>query len=151
MECDRDLTPVAARTDPATSAAGSLPSTGTVSAYGVGATEYRSVAALQKLPDYAEWVPAIQAEIDYAMRKHALTLRPQSEFQAARRRFPGKHEVLHLVTPCVIKHDADGKVLRRKFRITAADVCDRPGSTFSSETYSAAVDGACVRFRSSRT
>ena len=146
MESDRDLTPVADCPDSATTEVGSPPSTGTVSAFGVGATEYRSVAALQKLPDYAEWVPAIQAEIDYAMRKNALTLPPQAEFQAARRRFPGKHEILHLVTPCVIKHDADGKVLRRKFRITAADVCDRPGSTFSSETNSAALDGACVRF-----
>ena len=69
VECDRDLTPVAAGYDPASAEASPQPSPGTVSAFGVGATEYRSVAALQKLPDYAEWVPAIQAEIDYAMRK----------------------------------------------------------------------------------
>ena len=114
--------------------------------FGLDATEYRNVAALRRLPDYQEWVPAIRAEIDYALKKKALTLRTHSEFQAARQRFPDKHEIPNLVTPCVIKHDVAGNVLRRKFRVTAADVRGKPGSTFASETYSGAVDSTFIRY-----
>ncbi len=46
----------------------------------------------------------------------------------------------------MVKHGVDVKVLRRKFRITAADARDRAGSLFSAETYSGAVDGATVCF-----
>ena len=41
---------------------------------------------------------------------------------------PAVHEELNLVTPCVVKHNADGVVLRRKFRITAADARGRNDS-----------------------
>ena len=56
------------------------------------------------------------------------------------------YEVLNLVTPCLIKHDADGSVLRRKFRITAADACIRDGFKFTGETYSGAVERSSVRY-----
>jgi hypothetical protein len=119
--------------------------------FGIGATEYRSVAALQRLHDYSEWEPAVRAELEYAFKKKAMTLRTGAEFKAARARFPGQHEVLNLVTPCVIKHDADGKVLRRKFRVTAADVGKHPDSAFVTETYSGAVDGSSIRFIANAT
>jgi len=121
---------------------------GSISVFGIlGATEYRSISALQKLPDWAEWRKAVLPEIQHAIDvKQALTLRSDAEFRAARRQFRDRHEILSLVTPCVVKHDADGKVLRRKFRITAADARNRPGSLFDSETYSGAIDGATVRY-----
>ena len=121
------------------------------SIFSIGATEHRSVAALQRLPDFEEWKPAVRAEIGHAIDKNAITVRPHSAFQAARKRFAGRHEVLNLVTPCVIKHDADGKVLRRKFRITAADVRGNPNSTCVTETYSGAVDGSTIRFIANAT
>jgi hypothetical protein len=115
--------------------------------FGIGATEYRSVRALRSLPDWLEWEQAIRPELDHAVKvKKALTLRSNTEFHTARRRFRDCHEVLNLVTPCVVKHDANGKVLRRKFRITAADAKGRAGSLFDAETYSGAIDAATVRF-----
>ncbi len=69
--------------------------------FGIGATEYRSVAALQRLPDYGQWEPAVRAELDYAFKKKAMTLRTGAEFKAARARFPGQHEVLNLVAYAV--------------------------------------------------
>ena len=56
--------------------------------------------------------------------------------RAARRDFPDVFEILNLVTPCVIKHDAAGNPVRRKFRITAADARSRTNSKFAAETYS---------------
>ena len=50
------------------------------------------------------------------------------------------------VTPCVIKHDANGIPVKRKFRITAADAVDRPNSKFAGETYSGALEGSSTRF-----
>jgi hypothetical protein len=64
----------------------------------------------------------------------------------ARLQYPDSFEILNLVTPCVIKHDADGNPTRRKFRITAADARSRANSKFAAETYSGAIDGASVRF-----
>jgi hypothetical protein len=52
--------------------------------FGIGATEYRSVAALQRLHDYSEWEPAVRAELEYAFKKKAMTLRTGAEFKAAR-------------------------------------------------------------------
>ena len=37
--------------------------------FAIGSTEYRSVAALQRLPDFAEWEPAVRAELEYAFKK----------------------------------------------------------------------------------
>ena len=172
IECDRDLSPRSV--DAAQLVVASLPPVldeaagdndvvfdyaarsgcavfGQPTVFGIGATEYRSVAALQRLHDYSEWEPAVRAELEYAFKKKAITLRTGAEFKAARARFPGQHEVLNLVTPCVIKHDADGKVLRRKFRVTAADVGKHPDSAFVTETYSGAVDGSSIRFIANAT
>ena len=118
-----------------------------MSMFGVGATKNRSISALLKLPDWEDWAAAVRPELHHAIEvKKGLTFRTNAEFKAARIEHRGKHEILNLVTPCVVKHGADGKVLRRKFRITAADARDRAGSLFSAETYSGAVDGATVRF-----
>ena len=56
--------------------------------------------------------------------------------QRCRKRFPDVFEIINLVTPCVIKHDANGVPIKHKFRITAADAVGRPNSKFAGETYS---------------
>jgi len=130
-----------------------LPSTAEhFSVYGIGSTEYRNVTALQRLPDWEEWKAAVLPELHHAIEvKKGLTLRSHSAFLEARRRFPATHEVLNLVTPCVVKHNADGVILRRKFRITAADARGRADSKFFGETYSGAVEGSSIRFTANAT
>jgi hypothetical protein len=94
------------------------------------------MSALQKLPNWAERAEAVRPELDHAIKmKKALTLRTHADMRAARRSFHHRHEVLNLVTPCVIKHDADGRVLRRNFCITAVDARKRPGSLYDAETF----------------
>jgi hypothetical protein len=39
-----------------------------MSVFGVGAQEYRSVAALQRLSDWAEWKAAVEPELDHAIK-----------------------------------------------------------------------------------
>ena len=55
------------------------------------------MAALQRLPDYGEWEPAVRAELEYAFKNKAMTLRTNAEFRAAQTRFPGQYEILNLV------------------------------------------------------
>jgi hypothetical protein len=50
-----------------------------------------------------------------------------------------------------VKHNADGVVLRRKFRITAADARGRDNSKFFGETYSGAVESSSIRFTANAT
>jgi hypothetical protein len=66
-----------------------LDADGRLSVFGVlGATEYRSISALRKLPDWDEWKKAVLPEIQHAVEvKQALTLRSDAEFRAARRQF----------------------------------------------------------------
>ena len=90
--------------------------------FGIGATELRSVAALRRRDDWALWEPAVQKELEYAIDvKKALRYRTNAEMRAARRDYPDVFEILNLVTPCVIKHDANGDPVKHKFCITAAD------------------------------
>ena len=110
--------------------------TGSFNVLSIGATEYRSVAALRKLPDWKEWRDAVRPGLHHAIEvKKGLTLRTHADFQRARRLYGDRHEILNLVTPCVVKHNADGAALRRKFRITAADVRGHVGSTITGQTY----------------
>ena len=54
--------------------------------HGVGTTEYRSVSALQKLPDWEEWRQAVLPELQHAIEiKKGLTLRSHRDFLTARR------------------------------------------------------------------
>ena len=113
----------------------------------IGSTEIKNLAALRRREDWPLWEPAVRAEIDHAVKvKGALTYRTSREMRAARLAYGDVFEILHLVTPCVIKHGADGTMARRKFRITAADARSRVGSKFAAETYSGAIDGSTVRF-----
>ncbi len=66
--------------------------------------------------------------------------------RAARKRYPDVFEIINLVTPCVIKHDANGDPIKHKFRFTVADAVGRPHSKFAGETYSGALDGSSTRF-----
>ena len=120
--------------------------------FGIGATEFRSLAALRSRDDWALWEPAVRKEVDHAFKvKRALTYRTHEEMRAARREFPASFEILNLVTPCVIKHDADGNPIKRKFRITIADARARANSKFAAETYSGAIDGSTVRYLTNAT
>ncbi len=65
--------------------------------------------------------------------------------RAARKRYPEVFEIINLVTPYVIKHDANGDPVKHKFRITAADAVGRPNSKFAGEN-SGAIDGSSTRF-----
>jgi hypothetical protein len=120
--------------------------------FGIGATEFRSLAALRSRDDWALWEPAVRKEVDHAFKvKRALTYRTHADMRAARREFPASFEILNLVTPCVIKHDADGNPIKRKFRITIADARARANSKFAAETYSSAIDGSTVRYLTNAT
>ena len=115
--------------------------------FALGATEIRNLASLRQRDDWGLWEPAVRKELDHAIKtKSALTFRTSAQMRAARRAYPDVFEILHLVTPCVVKHDADGNMSRRKFRVTVADVRGRPNSKFAAETYSGAIDGATVRY-----
>ena len=120
--------------------------------FGIGATELRSISALRARDDWSLWEPAVRKELDHAFKtKGALTYRTSHELRAARREYPYVFEILNLVTPCVIKHDAHGNPIKRKFRITAADARSRSNSKFTAATYSGAIDGATVRYLTNAT
>ena len=64
------------------------------------------IAAIER-DDWDLWEPAVRKELEYAIStKSALTYRTLAQMCAARRDYPDVFEILHLVTPCVVKHDA---------------------------------------------
>ena len=129
-----------------------LPPPASFSVFALGATEIRNLATLRQRDDWALWEPAVRKELEYAITiKSALTYRTHAQMRVARRDYPDVFEILHLVTPCVVKHDADGNMSRRKFRVTVADDRGRPNSKFAAETYSGAIDGATVRYLANLT
>ena len=67
---------------------------------------------------------APQARACHRLKK-ALIFRTNAEFRATRQRYVDGHE-FNLVTQCMVKQDAAGNVLRRKFRVTAVDSWERP-------------------------
>ena len=100
----------------------------------LGATEFRNLSSLRPRDDWHLWEPTVRKEVEHAILvKRALTFRSNAEMRAARRQHADVFEIINLVTPCVIKHDANGIPVKRKFRITAADAVDRPNSKFTGE------------------
>jgi hypothetical protein len=119
----------------------------------VGLTEYRSVRALKKHSDnWEDWKSVIRAELESVIvKKGAMVFKSASEFQAVRAQYGARVEIVHLVTPAVVKHNAQGEVLRLKWRLTAGDRKNNSNSLFDGATYSGAVDDAFVRFLANLT
>ena len=78
----------------------------------VGLTEYRSVRALKKHSDnWEDWKSVIRAELESVIaKKGAMVFKSASEFQAVRAQYGARVEIVHLVTPAVVKHNAQGEV-----------------------------------------
>jgi hypothetical protein len=114
----------------------------------VGLTEFRSVRALKNHGDNWEaWKAVIAAELDSVIgKKKAMVFKSAADFQAARAQYKERVEIVNLVTPAVVKHNANGEVLRLKWRLTAGDKKNNTASLFDGVTYSGAVDDAFVRF-----
>jgi hypothetical protein len=75
-----------------------------------------------------------------------MVFKSAADFQAARAQYKERVEIVNLVTPAVVKHNANGEVLRLKWRLTAGDKKNNTASLFDGVTYSGAVDDAFVRF-----
>ena len=114
----------------------------------VGLTEFRSVRALQTPgANWEAWKVVIAAELDSVIgKKKAMVFKSASDFQEIRAQYKDRVEIVNLVTPAVVKHNADGEVLRLKWRLTAGDRKNNSASLFDGVTYSGAVDDAFVRF-----
>ena len=80
----------------------------------VGLTEFRSVRALKNHGDSWEaWKALIAAELDSVIgKKKAMVFKSAADFQAARAQYKERVEIVNLVTPAVVKHNANGEVLR---------------------------------------
>ena len=86
----------------------------TIPIHSVGLTEFRSVRALRNNCDnWEDWKTVIRAELDSVIgKKKAMVFKSATEFQAARTLYGDRLEIVHLVTPAVVKHNAQGEILR---------------------------------------
>ena len=119
----------------------------------VGLTEFRSVRALRlHSGDWEGWKKVIAPELHSVINvKKAMVFKSAASFGEARKLYGDRLEVVHLVTPAVVKHDANGSVLRLKWRLTAGDKKNNSNSLFDGATYSGTVDDSFVRFLANLT
>ena len=89
----------------------------------VGLTKFRSVRALKNHGDNWEaWKAAIAAEFDSVIgKKKAMVFKSATDFQAARVQYKERVEIVNLVTPAMVKHNAYGEALLLKWRLTAGE------------------------------
>jgi len=107
--------------------------------FGLGATEFRSLAHCPTRLGTTGLSGNQPFARKLITRSRPNERRAHAEMRSAHRKFPSPFEVLNLVTPCVIKHDASGNPTKRKFRIIIADARSCVNFKFAAETNSGAI------------